>query len=168
MQRFALFPPVALLVACQPPAKVEPVANRSDAEAQAAADAAAARAALLSPIAVSDGFVRATTDGQTMTAAYVTLTSPVDDALVGVSTGAAASASIHEMKMAGDVMQMRPLARLPLKAGEAAVLKPGGTHLMLEGLKGPLGDGGKLKLVLRFEKAGEQTIELPVRLAQPK
>ena len=52
-------------------------------------------------------WARATAPQQQVGAAYVTLTSPAGDRLVGASTPLAASVEIHEMRMDGAVMQMR-------------------------------------------------------------
>ena len=38
--------------------------------------------------------------------------------LVGVTTPVAGTAEVHEMKMEGDVMRMRPVAKLDLPAGQ--------------------------------------------------
>ncbi len=85
---------------------------------------------------------------------YLTLTSPVADRLVGVSTPAARMAEIHRSDMAGGVMQMRPVAGgLPLPAGQPVSLAPGGYHVMLMGLASPLRAGADLPVHLTFQTA---------------
>ena len=49
---------------------------------------------------------------------------------------------------------MRAVAALELKAGAPTVLKPGGYHVMLTDLKGPLVAGQRFAVNLTFEKAG--------------
>ena len=52
------------------------------------------------------------------------------------------------------VMSMGDLPNgLPLPAGQKVELKPGGTHIMLMGLRDPLVDGGVASFTLTFEKA---------------
>lgn len=105
-------------------------------------------------VTVSDAWIRGTVPGQTATGAFMTLRAAHATTLVGVSTPAAGSADVHEMKMEGNLMKMRPLAGgLPLPAGQAVVLKPGGYHIMLTDLKAPLKKGDTVTMTLKFEDA---------------
>ena len=91
-----------------------------------------------------------------------------DERLTGGSTGAAGALQLHEVASDGNIMRMRPVETLAIKAGGTAELKPGSFHVMLTDLKAPLVAGGTVPLVLRFERAGEQTFVLPVRVeAEP-
>ena len=76
--------------------------------------------------------------------------------LLSASSPAAAKVEIHTMSMDGNVMKMRALDQLELKAGQKMEMKPGnGVHLMLMGLKKPLAVGDKFPLTLNFRKAGK-------------
>jgi copper(I)-binding protein len=109
-------------------------------------------------------WARATAPRQTVGGVYVTLTSPVDDRLLGVSSPVAGHAEVHEMTMNGDVMRMRELADgLKLPAGQAVALTPGGLHVMLGGLQKPLVAGQVIPVQLRFEHA--PPLDLQVRVA---
>ncbi len=101
-------------------------------------------------------------------AAYLTLTNTgaEPDALIAVASPAADKVLLHEMTMDGTVMRMRTLTRLPLPAGASITAAPGGTHIMLIGLKAPLVVGTSITLHLTFEKAGATDISVPVK-AQP-
>ncbi|OEZ97220.1 copper chaperone PCu(A)C [Duganella sp. HH101] len=118
-------------------------------------------------VTVSEAWVRGTVAQQKATGAFMTLTASQDARLVGASSPAAGVVEVHEMKMVDDVMRMRQIDGLPLPAGQAVQLAPGGYHLMLMQLKQPLADGQKIALTLEFEDARHQrsTIELeaPVR-----
>lgn len=88
------------------------------------------------------------------------------DRLVSASTPVAARVWLHRMQMEGDVMRMREVPAIELPA--SAELRMGhattdGYHLMLEGLKAPLKDGDSFPLTLRFEKAGERTVQINVQ-----
>lgn len=124
------------------------------------------------PVQVSDPWIRATVKGQTGTGGFMRLTSPEGATLVGFASTVARTAELHEMKMEGDVMRMRPIEGLPLPAGQAVELKPGGLHLMLLDLKQTLKAGQSVKLTLKFKdkdgKAFEQVLQVPVNSAQPK
>ena len=100
-------------------------------------------------------------------AAYLTIenTGTTDDTLVEVRSDAAETVELHTMTMDGMVMKMRQLDTLAVKTGETVKLAPGGLHIMLIRLKEPLGEGMSVPLTLVFEKAGEVSVEAPVRAA---
>jgi copper(I)-binding protein len=114
-------------------------------------------------------------------AAYMTLTSSVDDRLTGVAVdaGIAATVELHETVMAGGMtgdttgdtsgsmpvtteptMMMQPVDGIDLPAGTAVELKPGGYHIMLLDLVAPLEMGQTFTITLTFEQAG--SVEVPV------
>ena len=115
-------------------------------------------------VTVRDAWARATPTGATAGAAYMTLTSPAGDMLTGVSTPVAGQAAVHEMRMDGAVMRMRGLeGGLVLPPGQAVTLLPGGLHIMLEGLKAPLKQGGTVPLHLTFRTAPALDLDVPVQ-----
>lgn len=93
---------------------------------------------------------------------YVTLINEgkQDDALIGATSPVATRIHIHQTRRENGVARMLPLKRLVVPAGGRAVLKPGGIHLMLLGLKQSLEVNDAFSLTLKFEKAG--AIELEV------
>lgn len=109
-------------------------------------------------------WARPSVPGKTATAAYLTISNRggTDDSLVSVASSAG-SAELHWTSMTGGIMRMRKLERLPIAAGETVTLEPGGTHLMLSGLREPLVPGARLELTLSFEKSRRQTIAAEVR-----
>lgn len=125
----------------------------------------AMHAAAQSPaVRAEQPWARATAPRQTVGGVYVTLTSPVDDRLLGASSPVAGRAEVHEMTMQGDVMRMRELADgLKLPAGQEVQLTPGGLHVMLVGLQQPLVAGQVVPVQLRFEHA--PPLDLQVRVA---
>ena len=117
-----------------------------------------------SPVQARDAWARATPPGASTGAVYMTLTSPAGDKLTGASSPVADGTSVHEMRMAGNVMQMRAVkGGLALPAGEPVTLAPGGYHLMLEGLKGPLKPGGAVPIHLTFQKAPPLDVTVQVQ-----
>jgi copper(I)-binding protein len=90
------------------------------------------------------------------------------DRLVGVNTPVAAEAQLHESKMDGNVMQMRPVEAAPVAAGQPLVLAPGGYHIMLMGLKQPLKLGDTVPVTLVFERAGAVSATATVQRDPPK
>ena len=110
---------------------------------------------------VEQGWVRPSVLGQQGTGGYMKLTARASLRLVGASSPVAGVAEIHEMKMDGQVMTMRPAGALELPAGKTVELKPGGLHLMLMDLKQPLAAGSSvpLTLVLRDRRGVESRVE---------
>lgn len=113
-------------------------------------------------VSVTNAWVRGTVPGQTASGAFMTLRAAHATTLVGVSTPVAGSAEVHEMKMEGTLMTMRAVDGLPLPAGQAVTLKPGGYHIMLNDLKAQLKKGDKVVLTLKFQDAGKKVEEQQV------
>lgn len=105
-------------------------------------------------VRVTDAWARATVPGQKVAGVYLQITSPVDGRLVAVSAPIAAQAEVHSMKMEGGTMKMRPVKVLELPAGTTVKLEPGGLHVMLFGLEGPLAFGQQFPLTLTVEMPG--------------
>ena len=112
-------------------------------------------------VKVEQAWVRPSVPGQQGTGGYMKLTARDSQKLVGASSPVAGVAEIHEMKMDGDVMTMKPVGALDLPAGRTVELKPGGLHLMLMDLKQPLAAGSRvpLTLVLKDGRGVERRVE---------
>lgn len=118
-------------------------------------------------VSLFEGWARATPEGAPTGAAYGLLVNlgGEEDTLIGVTTDAAETVELHEMLMGeGDVMQMRPVeGGFTVAPNTYLELAPGGLHIMLIGLTGPLEAGSTLDLVLEFENAGAVMLTIPVR-----
>lgn len=103
------------------------------------------------------------TKGQT-TGGFLTIknTGATADRLLGASCGAAMMTQVHETVMDGDVMKMREVDAIEIPAGETVELKHGGYHIMLMDLKQDVKAGETTVCTLKFENAGEATVELQV------
>lgn len=130
--------------------------------------AAPAQATEAAPVVVEQAWIRATVKGQTATGGFMTVTSATGATLLGFSSPAARSHQLHEMRMEGDVMRMRQIMSLPLPAGQAVQLQPGGLHLMLVGLKKPLQDGSMLPVELRLKTAAGKEVKVKVQVPVAK
>lgn len=135
-------------------------------------------------IVVADAWARSSPTLATAGAAYmmITNTGGGDDALVSVEVAdtVAARAELHETRAAGadgmgdtattmsapgggassttPMMEMVPVDRIDVPAGGAALLEPGGLHIMLLELVEPLEEGDDVELTLSFEVAGEMVV----------
>jgi len=86
------------------------------------------------------------------------------DRLVAASTPRAGKAELHEHVHQDGVMRMREVeGGMALAPGQHTMLEPGGLHVMLFGLTAPLKEGERFPLTLRFERAGEVTVEVDVK-----
>ncbi|MCM5679916.1 copper chaperone PCu(A)C [Schlegelella sp. S2-27] len=109
-------------------------------------------------------WARPTVAGQTAGGAFLKIENRgrAADKLLSARSDVAASTELHSMTMDGHVMRMREMDELPLPAGQTVELKPGGLHIMFTGLKAPLKTGDRVPLILKFERAGEVTVEVKV------
>jgi len=134
--------------------------------------AQAAFAQAPAPVTAVGVWARASVQGQRSSGAFMTLTATEPVTLVGIATPVAGIAEVHEMKMEGDVMRMRPVQALALPANKPVQLSPGGYHLMLQELKAPLKPDTTIPMTLTFRTAaGEQrqlALQVPVSIAAPK
>lgn len=113
---------------------------------------------------VRDAWARATPAGASTGAVYFTLTSPAGDTLTGASSPVAGKADVHEMRMEGDIMRMRAIqGGLSLPPGQPVTLRPGGYHVMLEQLTGPLKQGQAVPVRLTFRNAPPVELQVPVQ-----
>jgi periplasmic copper chaperone A len=119
---------------------------------------------------VVDAWARATMPGMPTSAAYALLLNltATDELLVSANTAAAEVVELHEMVVdEDDVMRMRPLeAGIVVPAGGAALLKPGGLHIMLIDLTTALEAGDTIEVMLNFAASGHVTVDVPVREPQ--
>ena len=119
-------------------------------------------------VTVSDPWVRGTVAQQKASGMFAKITSTAGGKLVAASSPVAGVVEIHEMAMEGTVMRMRELAGgLPLPAGQAVELKPGGYHVMLMDLKQQLKAGETVPVTLVVEGPDGQRenveVQAPVR-----
>lgn len=118
-----------------------------------AAAAGAARADHHMPtstVEASSAWARATPGAARSGAVFLTLANRGTKArrLVRVVTDAADRAALHTHIMDGAIMRMRKLDGLALAPGESVTLKPGGSHVMLMGLRAPLKAGATFSITL--------------------
>ncbi|MGE0819552.1 MAG: copper chaperone PCu(A)C [Candidatus Nanopelagicales bacterium] len=115
-------------------------------------------------VTASDAWVKAVDSG--MTAAFLTLTNSTgtDVTLVQASTPAAGMVELHEMAMVDGQMVMQPKkGGILVKAGGTAVLEPGGDHIMLMELAGPVKVGDDVALTLTFDDGSTLAVTAPAK-----
>jgi len=118
-----------------------------------------------STITMTDYAMRAALGNNPNTGAYVTIrnTGKEADRLVSASCDCATTTELHSMATKDGVMEMAEMKDgFAIAPGDTLVLKPGGNHIMLMGLKVRPQDGSTVNVKLTFEKAGEITLAMPV------
>ena len=107
-------------------------------------------------ITVTQAWARATPPGADVGAVYLTIENKggAADRLVGVTSPAAGSAMVHQTVEESGVSTMRATDG-SIAPGTTLDMKPGGSHIMLMGLKAPLKEGDTVDVTLAFEKTGE-------------
>ena len=97
-----------------------------------------------------------------MVAVYADILANRADTLRSISTSIAERADMHATLEEQGMMQMRPLAAIPIAAGEQVRFEPGGNHIMLSGLRQVLPAGTQFPLTLHFAVAGDVAISVQV------
>jgi len=103
--------------------------------------------------------------GANVAGGYLTIENrgATSDRLISGSSEIADRFEIHEMRMEGTVMKMRPLERgVEIAPGKSVKFGPGGYHLMFLDLKQSPMEAKSFKGTLVFEKAGKVDVEFTV------
>ncbi|WP_263078249.1 copper chaperone PCu(A)C [Endozoicomonas sp. Mp262] len=101
---------------------------------------------------ISNISVRAAMPGMDTSAAYMTIDNQGEEvlSLVSASSPLARKTELHTTVMENGTMKMKHIPALEIKPGDRAVLKPGGHHIMLMGLKETIKEGSEVPLELKF------------------
>lgn len=86
-----------------------------------------------------------------------------DDMSEGMDGMESGSEGMSGMDNQMEMMGMKEVPSIALPAGEEVKLEPGGYHIMLIGLKGPIESGDDYLITLEFEKAGEIDVQAIAR-----
>jgi len=84
------------------------------------------------------------------------------DALVSAYCGAARTTTVHGDSAAMEAGETAPQTPVAVPANSVVSLTPAKGHIMLDRLTGPLAAGDTVSLLLRFEKAGQVLVDVPV------
>jgi copper(I)-binding protein len=116
-------------------------------------------------ISITEAYAFVTAPVQKDGAAFVTIVNAgAADKLLSASVLIADKVEIHHSMMEDDTMMMVKLDALDIPAGETVTFNPNNYHLMLIGLHDPLTPGELFPLKLVFEKKGEVSVDVTVRM----
>ena len=117
--------------------------------------------AKIGAITIDHPWARATPGAVKNSAAFMSFSNTgAADKLISVTGGVAKEIQLHSMVTEAGVMKMREIKGLDIPANGKAELTPGGYHIMLIGIADGLKEGTKFPLTLKFEKAGEITVQV--------
>ncbi len=124
---------------------------------------AQAQSAKVGSVQIENAYTRSTVPGQMAAGGFMKIENKgAVDQLTSASSPVAGEVQLHEMAMEGNVMKMRQVKEVVVPAGGAVELKPGGMHLMFINIKAPLTAGEAVPVKLKFAKAGEVEVKMPV------
>lgn len=118
---------------------------------------------------IKDGWIRLLPGGMPMHAGFGRIENRCNTPITVVSASSPAygSVELHETRIVEGVSRMRAVPELRIAPDDAAVLKPGGMHLMLMQPSAPLKPGSKIAVRFELKGGGELLGEFEVRKPQP-
>ena len=117
----------------------------------------------LGDLTIADAYIRQPTSPD-VAAAYLTVRNDgvEADRLASAYCGAAGTTTVHGDAAAMDAGGSAPAVPVPVPAHSVVRLSPAKGHVMLDRLTGTLRPGDTVSLLLRFDKAGQVLLEVPV------
>ena len=115
-------------------------------------------------VAVQDAYVRLAPPNAPATGAFMVIKNNGDKDVKVVKADNPASrvTELHTHLNEGGVMKMRPVPGIDIKAKGEAVLKPGGLHVMMIDLKGPMKEGDVVPMTLTFDDGSSKQFDAKV------
>ena len=133
-----------------------------------AALSTAVAVAQLPGVIVKSAWARVT-PGANVAAVYLSLSNttlkPI--VVVAVRSSLAAGAMVHETSVVNGQSQMRMKDSIVIAPGKTVDFSPGGTHIMLTGLKGKPAVGQSVPLILLLADGGQLTVAAVVKPLVP-
>ena len=105
-----------------------------------------------------------TFDSQKACAVYVSIfnNSDKDFFIESISTEVALKAEIHEIENDNEIIKMKKRENFLIKSKQQVYFQPGGTHLMLMGLKKKLDDGSSFKVEFSLNDGTQKKVHVMV------
>ena len=118
---------------------------------------------------VKDGWIRLLPGGMPMQAGFGRIDNhcPMPATIVSASSPAYGSVELHESKVVDGINRMREVPELRIAPDGAAVLQPGGLHLMLMQPKMALKPGSRVAIVFKLKDGRELLGEFEARKPAP-
>ena len=122
-------------------------------------------AAAQAPVVIVKSAWARKTPGSDVAAVYLSLsnTSAKPVIVIGVQSPMAAHSMVHETSVSNGQSRMRMKDTIVIAPGQTVSFTPGGTHVMLTGLKGNLSVGQNVPLVLLLADGSKVTVAAVVK-----
>lgn len=114
-------------------------------------------------LSIDDVWARSGQPGQVSAAFMEIKNKGAADKIVSAHCDCAKATELHTMTMADGKMIMAQVPTMEVPANGELKLKPGGYHIMLIGLNRPLVSGETLPIKVKFEKAGDVTLQAKIK-----
>ena len=114
-------------------------------------------------LSIDDVWARSGQPGQVSAAFMEIKNKGAADKIVSANCDCAKATELHTMTMSDGKMIMAQVPAMDVPANGELKLKPGGYHIMLIGLNRPLVSGETLPIKVKFEKAGEVTLQAKIK-----
>ena len=116
-------------------------------------------------IVIEDAYVRHMPPTQSVSGAFMVFknTTSSDRAVVSAESNVADKVELHAHVHEGGMMKMRQVEKIDIPADGETILKPGGFHVMLIGLKQPLDLGQIVEIKFDFDDGSSQQIQAEVK-----
>jgi copper(I)-binding protein len=137
--------------------------DQSGTAGSAAAPAPSITGTTVGDLTVYDAYIRQPASPD-VAAAYLTVRNDgsTPDRLSSAYCGAATTTTVHSDSAAMQAGQNAPSTPLAVPAKQVVSLTPAKGHIMLDKLTGTLKAGDTVSLLLRFDKAGQVLVDVPV------
>jgi len=115
-------------------------------------------------ISVEKAYLRASIPGSNISAAYMTIVNNGEKTvtLLGASSNISPRIEIHQNTMKNNMMRMRKMEIISIKAKERIALQPSGIHLMLFDVTKPLQPQQEVELTLHFSNSEPVSLQVPI------
>lgn len=128
-----------------------------------AAAAVYAADAKVGNLSIDDVWARTGQPGQVSAAYFEIKNKGAADKIVSANCDCAKATELHNVTMTDGAMKMYQVQAIDIPADGELKLKPGSYHIMLIGLNRPLVAGETLPIKVKFERAGEVTLQAKIK-----
>ncbi|MUJ24011.1 copper chaperone PCu(A)C [Aliivibrio fischeri] len=118
-----------------------------------------------SDLIIENPYARATPPNAVNSAIFMTIKNngDKDRTLVSATTSAANKVELHTVVKSDGMMKMREVDSMTIAKDSETVLKPGGLHIMLFELTGPLKEEEFIDVSLNFANGDKEIFKAPVK-----
>ena len=120
---------------------------------------------MVGKLEITEAWARATPPGAKNGVAFMVISNHgmSADTLTALNSKASEKTELHNHTNENGIMRMHRVPHIHIPRHSQAVLKPGSYHIMFIGLRTAFKEGDMVMVKLRFEKAGEILLHMPIK-----